>query len=242
MGRGNAICPDTSSRSHSTAVESQNPGTAYHRYSPPGHQAQYFRDARPSSWAVLVSGESPMITRASSRRWGPGSSRQHAERKGPQSGRGYPLSGTRETWVALRPRQKFASNVKCLGSSQNLGPGSSPGLAVDRHRSRRPSRTPGDPPSPKRRSPAPERSFKVTRSFVPIGLMDPNRRGESDLPFSGLPTIAQEVLPARPIRRSHGPKRSPEVVRSRKKGMVCDRVWRGALGGDYRDPHRGRRL
>jgi len=46
VGRGNAICPDTSSRSHSTAVESQNPGTAYHRYSPPGHQAQYFRDAR----------------------------------------------------------------------------------------------------------------------------------------------------------------------------------------------------
>ena len=46
MGRGNAICPDTSSRSHSIAVESQNPGTAYHRYSPPGHQAQYFRDAR----------------------------------------------------------------------------------------------------------------------------------------------------------------------------------------------------
>lgn len=41
-GRGNAICPDTSSRSHSIAVESQNPGTAYHRYSPPGHQAQYF--------------------------------------------------------------------------------------------------------------------------------------------------------------------------------------------------------
>src|SRR5271166_1322425 len=108
--------------------------------------------------------------------------------------------------------------------------------------SRRPSRTLGDPPPPKRRSPAPERSFKVTRSFVPIGLMDPNRRGESGLPFLGLPTIAREVLPARPIRRSHGPKRSPEVVRSHKKGMVRDRVLRGALGGDYRDPHRGRRL
>ena len=46
MRRGNAICPDTSSRSHSIAVESQNPGTAYHRYSRPGHQAQYFRDGR----------------------------------------------------------------------------------------------------------------------------------------------------------------------------------------------------
>ncbi len=34
MGRGNAICPDTSSRSHSIAVESQNPGTAYHKVFP----------------------------------------------------------------------------------------------------------------------------------------------------------------------------------------------------------------
>jgi hypothetical protein len=34
VGRGNAICPDTSSRSHSIAVESQNPGTAYHTIFP----------------------------------------------------------------------------------------------------------------------------------------------------------------------------------------------------------------
>ena len=32
MGRGNAICPDTSSRSHSIAVKSQNPGTAYNSF------------------------------------------------------------------------------------------------------------------------------------------------------------------------------------------------------------------
>lgn len=53
FGRGNIICPDTSSRSHSLAVKSQESGHAYHRDFVPGHQAEFSGDP----WAVRVPGQ-----------------------------------------------------------------------------------------------------------------------------------------------------------------------------------------
>ena len=66
MGRGNAICPDTSSRSHSIAVESQNPGTAYHKVFPARTSSAIFSTNKATNKADVLNccGKMPSLRRA----------------------------------------------------------------------------------------------------------------------------------------------------------------------------------